>query len=119
DACSLLRTTLPLHAEAEGDVGGDITMGEEGVVLEHQPDPTPVRRDAVEVAAVERDCARVERAQPRDRPQEPRLAPSTRAEHGDRLAFLDGQVDAGECRVAPEYDPSIGDLEGWRHQSAR
>ena len=48
----------PAMRRPKRDVAGDVAMREEHVVLEHQADPAPVRRDAVEVAAVERDRAR-------------------------------------------------------------
>ena len=49
---------LPLHPEAEGDVGADVEVREQRVVLEHHPDAAPVRRRGGDVDAVDGDACR-------------------------------------------------------------
>ena len=46
------RRRPPLHAQPEGHVAGDVAVGEERVVLEHEAEPTPVRGTSGEIGAV-------------------------------------------------------------------
>ena len=87
----------PAHVvgpQAEGDVPDDVAVGEQRVVLEHEPEVAAVRRDAGEIDAVAHDPARGERLQPGDGPQQRALAAPARPEHAHDLAVADGQVDA-------------------------
>ena len=84
------------HPQPEPDVGGHVEMGEQLLVLEHQPDPAAVGRDRREVAAVPRDATAVGLMQPGDDAQQRRLARATGPEHGDDLSGRRREVDRVE-----------------------
>src|SRR5262249_55898093 len=77
------------HPEAEGDGAQDVAGRKERVILEHEPDATPMRWDPGEASAVEEDVARVRRLQAGDDPEQRRLAAAARSEDRDHLAVAD------------------------------
>ena len=107
----------PAHVvgpEPERDVPDDVAVGEERVVLEHEPDVAAVGRDAGEIDAVTQHPARSERLQPGDGPQQGALAAPARPEHAHDLAVADGQVDAVDRaravrRAVRGCDARVGD----------
>jgi hypothetical protein len=88
------RSAAPaLHSQAEADVGGDVEVREEGVVLEHEPHPASVGRHAGERAPAPGDAPRRRVDEPGHGPQERRLAAPARPEQADHLACGHGEVD--------------------------
>src|SRR5262245_58093416 len=83
----------PLHPEAEGDVGRDVAMGEQRVVLEHEPEPATVRRRGREVDAIPCDRAPRRGLEAGDRAEQRALAPAARPEHAHHFAGLRSEVD--------------------------
>src|SRR5262245_42086461 len=86
-------------------------MGEEEVVLEHEADRPPVRRDehacrrVVEHLAPEAHASGAERDQAGERTQERRLAGAVRAEDRDHLAGGDVELGAQLERAETRLDP--------------
>jgi hypothetical protein len=64
-------------------------MAEKGVVLEHEADPPLAHREAGGILVVEQDAAGIRRLQPRDQPQESRLARAGGPQQGQQLAGMD------------------------------
>ena len=88
--------------EPEGDVAVHAHVLERGVVLEHEADVAPLRRQAGGVGAVELDHARVGRLEPGHDPQQRRLAAAARAEQGGQRARRDIDGDVVERDERPE-----------------
>lgn len=86
---------------AQGEVLPD-RHGEEGGLLEGDPDPAAqrVELDVADVPAVEGDPPGGDVVQPGHQRQQGRLAAAGGADDGQRLAGLDGQLDAPEHRCA-------------------
>jgi hypothetical protein len=99
-----LRPRRAGHARPEGDVPGDVAVREERALLEHESDAASVGRHACEVPLRKQDPARVRTQQTRDGAEERALAAAARPEHGEPLALVDLEVDAGERRHAVEGD---------------
>ena len=57
-ACRPRLRDAPLHAQPERDVAEHVAVGEQRVVLEHEPELPPVRRDRGEVLAVPAHASR-------------------------------------------------------------
>ena len=73
-------------AQAEIDVPLDIHVWEEGVVLEHESKPPPMRWDAHHVHTVEHNLSGARPFKPRDHPQQRRHSAYARAQKSDRLS---------------------------------
>ena len=97
------RARHALPAQAEGDIGGDVQVGKQGVGLEHCVDRTPVRRLRAEVGAVQRDAAGVRADEAGDRAQQGRLAGAGAAEQHEQFSPVHVQIEAveGRGRVEP------------------
>ncbi len=85
-------------AERELDVVGDAHVAEQGVVLEHEADAAVARRDAGDVAPVQRYPAVVDLDQARDRAQQRALAAARGAEQHQEFALLDLDRDVVDDR---------------------
>ena len=106
-----------LHAQPERDVGRDVLVREERIVLEHEAEVAPVYGDVVHVPACEGHGPGVGRLQTGHDAQQGGLAASARPEQADDLARLDrerGFFEHREPRVGLGYG---GDSEQWRHQA--
>ena len=84
------------HPQPEGHVVAHVAMGEQRVVLEHEPDPPPVGGHPGQVPSPQLDVAGVGLDQPGHRPQQGRLAAPARPQHGDHLAVAHHQVEVVE-----------------------
>ena len=84
------------------------------MVLEDEPDPAAVRRNAREVDAVEEDATGDRALEPRDHAEQRALARSARPEDGDDLALADFEADAVE-RARSSIEPHR-DLLDAEHQ---
>jgi hypothetical protein len=95
-----------VHAHAEGHVAEDVAVGEERMVLEHQPELATVRSDRREISSVPRDGAGRGRLEPGDHTQQRALAAAARAQHAHDLVAGDGEVDAVEREgvAVPDLD---------------
>ena len=83
--------TWPRHVlQATPD---DIVMGEQGMVLEHQTEAAPVRRQVRHRIVVPHDVAGGRGLEAGDRPKEAGLAASARSEDRNDLAPVHCQVD--------------------------
>src|SRR5919204_4259233 len=96
DAAFDLLRPHAAHAQPEGDVPGDVAMVEERMILEDEPDASPVRRHRGEIVSGDDDASRVERMQPGNRAQKRRLPRSALAQHGDDLTGRDLDRDVVE-----------------------
>ncbi len=91
-----------VHPQPEGDVGADVPVREELVVLEHQAEAAPVHRDARLVPAVQQHPAAVHRLEPGDGPQQGGLPAAAGAEQADDPVVGDLQVHRVQRRPLPE-----------------
>ena len=91
-----------LHPEPEGHIAEDVHMGEQGQVLEHQPESPLLRRHASYGTPVKRDGPTVRLLEPRDKPQHCRLAAPTGPQKADHLAHFDREGDSVDSRHAVE-----------------
>ena len=107
------------HPQAERDVAEDVAMREERVILEHEADAAPMRRNAGQVDPVEQDAAGVGHLQAGDHAQQGRLPGAARAEHGDDLAVRDVERRGVEGLLAVERDRHGVDLEHQNHPPRR
>ena len=85
--------------EPEGDIGRDVEVGEERVVLEDQADATLLRRDPArpgDLAATELDGAGVGSLEPGRQPQQRGLAAPGGADEREDLAGRDVEVDGAD-----------------------
>ncbi len=103
---------LALHARSERDVGRDVTMREERVVLEHQPEAPAMGWHARKIFAIERDAPAVRRQQTGDGPQHGALPAATRSEQRDDLARRDVEIDIVDGHRGAERHPQTVDVEG-------
>jgi len=85
------------HSESEPHVCRDVAVGEERVVLEHEPDTAPVRGSRTEIRVAEHDAARVGRLEARDDTEQRRLAGAAGPEDGDDLAVRDFERGVLKC----------------------
>ena len=76
-------------------------------MLEDEPDPAVLCRHAGDILVREVHAARVGPLEPRDDPQEGRLAAATGAEQRDERPGLDLERDVVECREVAE---ALGDV---------
>ncbi len=106
----------PVHPQPEGDVAAHVPLREQLVVLEHQPDPAPVRGHARLVAPVERHPPGVERLQPGHGPQQGRLAAAAGPEHAHDLVLGDLQIDGVQHGPPAETDRRA--LQRQQHQNS-
>ena len=86
-------------------------MREERVILEHEADAAPVRRDSGEIESVEQHSSRIGALQPGDHAQQRRLARPAGAEHRDHLAGADVERGAVERILAVERHADALHLE--------
>ena len=93
------------EAEGEGDVLEDREVGKEGVVLEDGVAAPLVRREAVDLAAVDGYDAGVGILEARDDPEEGRLAAARGTEKGEELALPDLQRNVLQGLEAAEGLP--------------
>src|SRR5690606_10602725 len=100
-----------LHPQSEGDVGGDVEMGEEGIALEHQAETAAVGGNTHHGSAIPQDVARGDLDKAGDRPQERGLARARRSEDPDDLPVGHAEVDSVEDRLAVEHDHQLPDLQ--------
>src|SRR5262245_6268829 len=99
-----LRRVDPGDARAEADVSRDVAVREEGRVLEHEPDSSPMRRNGGHVALVEEDPTGGGWLQPGDDPEDRRLARTARAEQRETLAGWNVERDPVDDRAALDRD---------------
>jgi hypothetical protein len=85
-----------LDLETEADVVGHAHVPERRVVLEHEPDVPLLGRQPGRVVALDLDGALIRQLEPRDDPQQRRLATAAGAEQRGQLTGRDLQVDVGE-----------------------
>lgn len=102
DLVLLLAPAHAVHPQPEGDVGPDVPVREQLVVLEHQAESAPVHRHPVLVGAVEQHPSGVGLLKARDRPQQSGLATAARPQHADDLVLGDLQVHRVERRAVAE-----------------
>lgn len=91
-----------VHPEPEGDVGADVPVREELVVLEHQAEAAPVHRDAALVLAGQQDPAAVHGLEPGDGPEQGGLPATAGTEQTDDPVVGDRQVHRVQSRPLPE-----------------
>ena len=94
-------------------------MVEERVILEHEPDPAAVRRNAGEVAAVEHDAPGVGPLEAGDHAEQRALPRAARSQHGDDLALGDVERHAVERGLLAEADRDVLDPKHAQNQPAR
>ncbi|RPK90591.1 hypothetical protein EES46_12745 [Streptomyces sp. ADI98-10] len=104
-----LGPSCAVHPEPEGDIGADITVREELVVLEHQPEPAPVDRDARLVPARQQDPAAVHGLESGDGPEQGGLPAAAGTEQADDPVVGDLQVHRVQRR--PPAEPYGGCLQ--------
>ena len=102
DALPDLPPGQTLLLEAEGDIGLDVEVREQGVALEHHVDRPPVRRHRREIDPVEHDPAGVRPFEAGDQAQERGLAATRWSEQGEEFAFKDIEREMIDCRSAAE-----------------
>ncbi len=88
-----------LHLQPEGHVVDHRSVREQLVVLEHEPDVPPMRRDPGHVGPADPNRTRLRRDDPRDHLQQGALAAARRSEQRDDLARRHRQ------RCSVEHDP--------------
>ena len=98
--------------EREPHIGGDRHVRVERVVLEHHGDVALLRRHLVHDALADADLARSDVFEPRDHPQQGRLAASRRADQDDELAVVDQDVDAMDDLDGSERLSDVADRDG-------
>ena len=86
------RGLLSLHPQPERDVGVDVAVREQLLVLEHHPDAAPVRRLGGDVTPVEEHLTGVRGEEAGDDAQQRALAAARRPEQGEHLSAGDGQA---------------------------
>ncbi len=72
---------------------------EQGIALEHEPDPPPCRWQVGDIAAMQEDPAAIHLGQPGDHPQERALAAARRPEQHEELPVRHLQGDVVDHRV--------------------
>ena len=94
-------------------------MGEQGVLLEHQPGPTVLGLDAthavVDHLAADADRPLVDGLQPGGDAQQRRLPAPARPDQGDELVVGDGEIDAvdgGDAAVRLAHGAQLEDGRG-------
>src|SRR5262249_3330179 len=115
DAVDARADLALLHArppQPEGDVVEDVEVGKERVALEHGVDLAAVRRRRWHVGAVEQDLSLRRALEAGDEPQGRRLAAARRAEQGEELACLDGDVDPVDGGDLTELLSQLDELDG-------
>ena len=112
-AHALLRLLADLQPERDVLAHGHVL--ERGVVLEHEADPAPLRRDVGRVGAVDLDLAAVGLLEPGDDPQQRRLARAARPEQRGQRAVGDLERDALE---RDEVAERLGDVANRDHASS-
>ena len=104
--------------EAEGDVAAHGEVLEGGVVLEDEADPTLLRNDAGHVLVADHHAPGVGRLEPRDDPQERRLAAAARPQQGRERAVRNLDTDVVERREVAEALRDVlgvdGHVASWR-----
>ena len=96
------RSLLAACAQPKGDVLLDRKVREQRVVLEHDADITPVRRQPGQVPPAEEHLATVGGKQPGQYAQQRRLATAGGAEQRDKLALAHGEGDILKHTGLPE-----------------
>lgn len=99
-----LRPGHAVRLQPEGDVGADVPVREQLVVLEHQAQSPPVHGQSRLVGAVQVHPPVVQGLQPGDGPQERRLAAAAGSQHTDDLVVRDLQVHGVQRGPLPEPD---------------
>ena len=114
-----LATAHPGHAQRVGDVLLHRHMGEQPHVLEHEPQPAPVRGKAVHGRAVEGDAARILQQDAGDHLEEGGLARPRLPQKGTERAVGHGERHIAQHRphrLAPrpqgQADMAHGQLHG-------
>jgi len=111
---------VPAHAaQTKTDVPLDVHMREQGVVLEHEPESTPMRWHAQDVQPIEEHLARFGPFEPRDDPQQRRLAAPAWSQQRDGLARGHAQVHPTEDVGLPCPKLDVTHLEPVNHGPAR
>jgi hypothetical protein len=100
-----------MRLEPVGDVLPDRHVGEQGVVLEHDADAAPVRRQVIDALAVEQDPSlRLPHEAGHD-PQQRGFPAARRSEQGDQLAPADIEVDVADRDELPESVRDVVEAE--------
>ena len=85
------------------------------MILEHEPDPAPVRGHGREVVPGEQHAPRVRPLEPGDHAQQGALAGAARPEDRDHLAFADLERDVRERRRLAEPHGHVLDAQHQNH----
>ncbi len=100
-----------LGLQAEGDVLRDCQVRKERVALEDDADVALVRRQARELAPIERDGARIRRREAGHDPEQRGLAAARGAEQRHELGLADRKIDAVQHRTGAEILRRLPDVE--------
>ena len=82
---------LALLPQSEGDIAENIAVRKERVILEHQTEIAPVRRDGSQRRAIPAHFAVFRYQQPGDNAQQRRFSAAAGAQHGDYLPLCNGE----------------------------
>ena len=104
DATTDLGLRCMPHLQAVREVLADVHVRIEGVVLEDHREVAVARRQVGDVALADRDPAFGHDLEPREHPQQRRLAASGRADEDHELAALDHQADVVHRSHVPGED---------------
>src|SRR5262249_51910601 len=96
DPAHYLRLGDPAHAQAVADIRRHVHVGEQRVVLEHDADLAPIRRDIRDPLAVDGDLAAVRHQKAGDEVEQRGLAAAGRPEQRYQLAATHQQRDVIE-----------------------
>src|SRR5262249_42567311 len=96
DPAGYLRLGDPAHAQAVADIGRHVHVREQRVVLKHDADLAPIRRDIRDPLAVDGDLAAVRHQKAGDEVEQRGLAAAGRPEQRYQLAATDQQRDVIE-----------------------
>lgn len=102
DLAVLLPPAHATHPQPEGDVGADVPVREQLVVLEHQAESAPVHRHPGLVRAVEQDPPAVQVLETGHHPQQRRFPAAARSQHTDDLVVRDLQIHRVQRRPVAE-----------------
>ena len=93
--------------EPEGDIGPDVQVREQGVVLEHHAEPARHRRHPGHVVALDQHPSLVGSLESRQQTQRRRLAAPARSQQRQQLAALESQGDVVDRNspVEPLHQP--------------
>ncbi len=107
-----LRTGHPARLERKSDVLCDGAVRIEGVALEDHCDAArPWRHVRIDALAANEDLARGRPLQPRNHPEQGRLAAPRRTEQHEELPLADGQIDSVHRVEVTESSAQVAQLD--------